>query len=189
MEIDRFVSYLCFKIAKKLKKKVPKSGEPQSFKQILQLPKNEQKLWLNAIKSKYGQLLSSGTLQFLPKSKLPKGRKLLSNRLVLKLKKEPKKLTKYKARLVVRGFMQIEGLDFTETFAATSIPPTWRILLAFAAALNQEIKQIDFIGAFLNGDLNMDIYMEIPEGFADILAKDKAMLKLAIKFGYDPFNP
>ena len=85
--------------------------------------------------------------------------------------------------------MQIKGLDFTETFVATIIPLIWRILLAFAAALNWEIKQIDFIGVFLNGDLDVDIYIELLEGFADILAKDKALLKLATKFGYNPSNP
>ena len=88
---------------------------------------------------------------------------MLSNRLVLKLKKDKdNNPLKYKARLVAKGFMQIVGLDFTETFAATSIPPSWRILLAIAAEQNLEIEQVDFIGAFLNSHLKELIYMLIP---------------------------
>ena len=50
---------------------------------------------------------------------------MLSNRLILKLKKDKNNNPlKYKARLIAKGFIQIIGLDFTETFAVTSIPPS-----------------------------------------------------------------
>ena len=61
----------------------------------------------------------------MPYSDVPRGRKVLKNRLVLKVKLDSQnKPYKYKARLVVKGFMQEEGLDYKETFASTSIPPT-----------------------------------------------------------------
>ena len=49
--------------------------------------------------------------------------------------------------------MQIEGFDYNETFAFITILPTWRILLVITAVKNWKIKQIDYIGAFLNSDL------------------------------------
>ncbi|KAK2066211.1 hypothetical protein P8C59_000046 [Phyllachora maydis] len=76
-----------------------------------------------------------GVFKFLPRSLLPSNRKLITCRNVLKVKKDAKnRPIKYKSRLVARGFMQVEGLDYTVTYASTSILPTWRILLAIAAS-------------------------------------------------------
>ena len=80
--------------------------------------------------------------------------------------------------------MQIEGIDFVNTFASTTIPPIWRILLALAAVNDWEIEQIDFVGAFLNGDLKEDIYMEIPEEFRNLVANNPRFSKLIAKYGY-----
>ena len=96
------------------------------------------------------------------------------------------KITKLKARLVVRGFLQVEGIDYIDTFASTTIPLTWRILLLTLAVINDwEIEQIDFIRAFLNGDLKEDIYMEIPPELIKLVAKDQKFAKLAAKCGYN----
>ena len=58
------------------------------------------------------------------------------------------------------------------TIWAVTILLTWRILLALAVINDWEIEQIDFIGAFLNGDLKEDIYMEIPPELIKLAAKD-----------------
>ena len=105
------------------RKKVTRDGEPQSLAQVLKSPLSGQ--WLDAISAELTQLLEFGTFQFLPKSQLPKDRKPLTSRVVYRYKKNAKgKIVKFKARLVVRGFMQIEGIDFIDTFASTTIPPT-----------------------------------------------------------------
>ena len=76
-------------------------------------------------------------------------------------------------------------MDYSKTFTSTSIPPTWRILLAFAAAKDWEIEQIDFIGAFLNSDLDVDIYLSTPEGFSEWLATATTEIKrLAKSLGF-----
>ena len=82
------------------------------------------------------------------------------------------KITKLKARLMVRGFLQVKGINYIDTFANTIIPFTWRILLTLAIINNWEIEQIDFIGAFLNGDLKKDIYIEIPPELIKLTAKN-----------------
>ncbi|KAK2068047.1 hypothetical protein P8C59_002719 [Phyllachora maydis] len=151
---------------------------------------DERSKWLEAITKEFIQLLELGVFKFLLRSLLPSNRKLITCRNVLKVKKDAKnRPIKYKSRLVARGFMQVEGLDYTITYASTSIPPTWRILLAIGAVLDWEIEQADFIGAFLNSALREEIYMEIPEGLLDLAASNKAIYKLLLKYGYNPSTP
>ncbi|KAK2073300.1 hypothetical protein P8C59_007589 [Phyllachora maydis] len=131
-----------------------------------------------------------GVFKFLPRSLLPSNCKLITCRNVLKVKKDAKnRPIKYKSRLVARGFMQVEGLDYTVIYASTSIPPTWRILLAIGAVLDWEIEQADFIGAFLNSVLREEIYIGIPKGLLDLAASNKAIYKLLLKYGYNPSTP
>ncbi|KAK2070780.1 hypothetical protein P8C59_005249 [Phyllachora maydis] len=163
---------------------------PTTYKQVLKLPKDERSKWLEAITKEFIQLLELGVFKFLPRSLLPSNRKLITCRNVLKVKKDAKnRPIKYKSRLVARGFMQVEGLDYTVTYASTSILPTWRILLAKGAVLDWEIEQADFIGVFLNSALREEIYMEIPEGLLDLAASNKAIYKLLLKYGYNPSTP
>ncbi|KAK2069331.1 hypothetical protein P8C59_003922 [Phyllachora maydis] len=146
--------------------------------------------WLEAITKEFIQLLELGVFKFLPRSLLPSNCKLITCRNVLKVKKDAKnRPIKYKSRLVARGFIQVEGLDYTVTYASTSIPPTWRILLAIGAVLDWEIEQADFIGAFLNSAFREEIYIEIPEGLLDLAASNKAIYKLLLKYGYNPSTP
>jgi len=70
-----------------------------------------------------------------------------------------------KARLVARGFSQIYGVDYLDTYAPVVKLASIRILLAIAAIYGLEIHQMDVVTAFLAGDLEEEIYMEQPEGF------------------------
>ena len=69
-----------------------------------------------------------------------------------------------KARLVALGCRQIHGVDYLDTFAPVVKLTTIRVLLALAAVHDLECEQMDVVTAFLNGDLQEDIYMQIPEG-------------------------
>ena len=73
----------------------------------------------------------------------------------------------YKAQLVAKGFRQVQGVDYDETFSPVAMPKSVRIILAFAAYFNYEIWQMDVKIAFLNGNLTEDVYMMQPEGFVD----------------------
>ncbi|KAK1440871.1 hypothetical protein QVD17_06703 [Tagetes erecta] len=77
------------------------------------------------------------------------------------------KVHTYKARLVVKGYTQIEGIDYEETFSPVAMIKSIRILLAIAAYYDYEIWQMDVKTAFLNGHLSEDVYMVHPEGFVD----------------------
>ncbi|KAK2069118.1 hypothetical protein P8C59_003723 [Phyllachora maydis] len=128
-------SYILSFAYKARKRVISKDSTPTTYKQVLKLPRDERSKWLEAITKEFIQLLELGVFKFLPRSLLPSNRKLITCRNVLKVKKDAKnRPIKYKSRLVARGFMQVEGLDYTVTYASTSIPPTWRILLAIAAS-------------------------------------------------------
>ncbi|GJY02061.1 retrotransposon protein, putative, ty1-copia subclass [Tanacetum coccineum] len=72
---------------------------------------------------------------------------------------------KYKARLVIQGFRQREGLDYFDTYSPVTRITSIRMIIAIAALRNLEIHQMDVKTAFLNGDLEEEIYMNQPEGF------------------------
>ena len=73
----------------------------------------------------------------------------------------------YKAKLVAKGFRQIQGVDYDETFSPVAMLKSIRILLAIAAYYDYEIWQMDVKTAFLNGNLSEDVYKTQPEGFVD----------------------
>ena len=96
----------------------------------------------------------------------PAGRNIIKCKWVfVKKLKSDGTLDKYKARLVARGFTQEHGIDYTETFAPTVQLTTVRLLLAYAAANDWEIHQIDVIAAYLHAELDEELYMELPDGY------------------------
>ena len=76
---------------------------------------------------------------------------------------EPRK----KVRLVAKGCSQIPGIDFSETFAPVVKLDTFRLVIAFSLKHKRKISLLDVWVAFLNGDLNEEIYMDQPEGYVD----------------------
>ena len=74
-------------------------------------------------------------------------------------------IDKYKARLVVKGFRQKECIDYFDTYSPVTRITSIRMLIALAAVYGLEIHQMDVKTAFLNGELEEEIYIEQPEGF------------------------
>ena len=72
-----------------------------------------------------------------------------------------------KARLVAQGFIQVEGLDFGETFAPIARLEAIRILLAYACSHNIKLFEMDVKSAFLNGGISELVYVEQPPSFED----------------------
>ncbi|GKG09150.1 retrovirus-related pol polyprotein from transposon TNT 1-94, partial [Tanacetum coccineum] len=75
---------------------------------------------------------------------------------------------KNKARLVAKGYRQEEGIDFEESFAPVEWIEAIRIFSANAATTNMIIYQMDVKIAFLNGDLQEEVFISQPEGFEDL---------------------
>ena len=99
----------------------------------------------------------------------PKDKNVIPGKWVYKVKtKADGSLEKYKARYVAKGFKQIEGTDYSETFAPTSKPETFRLILSLAARENFILRQMDVKSAYLHPEIKEEIYLEKPSGFEKI---------------------
>ena len=96
---------------------------------------------------------------------LPMGKKTLHNKWVYRVKEEHDGSKRYKARLVVKAFQQKEGIDYTEIFAPVVKLNTIRSVLSIVACEGLYLEQLDVKIAFLDGDLDEEIYM-YPKGFS-----------------------
>jgi hypothetical protein len=109
---------------------------------------------------------------------LPRGHRAITLKWVLKLKRdEVGVIIKHKARLVARGFLQREGIDFNDAFAPVARMESVRLLFALAAQEGWRVHHMDVKSVFLNGDLKEEVYVHQPLGFA-ILDKEGKVLRL-----------
>jgi hypothetical protein len=91
----------------------------------------------------------------------PSDHNVISTRWVFQNKQDQDEIVvRNKARLVAQGYIQVEGLDFGETYALVAKLEAIRILLAYACAHNIMLYQMDVKRAFLNGYINEEVYVE-----------------------------
>ena len=76
-------------------------------------------------------------------------------------------VTRNKSRLVAKGYSQEEDIDYDETFAYVARLEAIRIVLAFDVHSNFKVYQMDVKNAFMNGELEEEIYVQQPPGFED----------------------
>ena len=123
----------------------------------------EADLWLSAMKDELESLEKNKTWVLVH---APKNRKIVDCRWVLGIKQGVNgKLERYKARLCAKGFTQEHGIDYDETFSPVAHFNSIRVFLAVAVWLKMYVQQMDVKTAFLNGELDEEIYMRQPPGF------------------------
>ncbi|CAH9145017.1 unnamed protein product [Cuscuta epithymum] len=157
--LSNFINYEKFSLTHKaFLAAITSRDEPKYFSQAVQDP-----IWREAMQKEITALEENQTWILV---NLPAGKRIVDSKWVYKIKYKPNgEVERYKARLVARGFTQVEGVDFHETFAPVAKLVTVRCMLAVAAKRNWVVHQLDVNNAFLHGDLSEDVYMRIPQGF------------------------
>ena len=89
----------------------------------------------------------------------------MHNKWVYRIKNEHNGSKRFKAGLVVKGFQQKKGIDYSEIFSPVVKMSTVRLVLGIVVAENLHLEQLDVKTTFLHGDLEEDLYMIQPEGF------------------------
>ncbi|KAL5769797.1 hypothetical protein ACOSP7_013951 [Xanthoceras sorbifolium] len=167
------------------------SGEPECYDEAMQVEDSVK--WESAMRDEMDSLMSNQTWEL---AELPPGKKALHNKWVFRIKEEHNGNKRYKARMVVKGFQQKEGIDYNEIFSPVVKLTTIRLVLKIVAAENLHLEQLDVKTAFLHGDLEEEIYMRQPEGFKEAgkenlvcrLKKSLYGLKQAPRQWYNKFD-
>lgn len=154
------LSEMTWEPANQIKSTVPL--EPNNYAEAMSSTDSEK--WLDAMALELAAIKQAGTWTLVT---LPPNRQAIGSRWVLKRKLDAKgNLSRFKARLVAQGFAQKYGIDYEETFAPVAKFPSIRALLALAAQNDLEVHQMDVTSAYLNGELDEEIFMRQPPGFA-----------------------
>ncbi|CAJ2653926.1 unnamed protein product [Trifolium pratense] len=141
-------------------------AEPINWKEAVVSSK-----WNAAMKEELHSIEKNHTWKLV---ELPPQKKAISVKWVFKLKKDPDgKIVKHKARLVARGFLQQEGIDYTEVYAPVARMETIRLVIAIASSYNWSLYHMDVKSAFLNGPLEEEVYVLQPPGFEIASEKNK----------------
>ena len=134
------------------------SDEPASFAEAERHPS-----WRKAMEEEMASIEENCTWSLVD---LPHGRRAIGLKWVFKVKRDENgAVAKYKARLVVKGYAQRQGIDYDEVFAPVARLDTVCLLIALATHEGWEIHHMDVKSAFLNGDLMEEVYVEQPTGF------------------------
>jgi hypothetical protein len=153
--------------------------EPKTLQEALSSPNRTQ--WLSAIHAEVRSLQAKGVYRLVDRTLKMK---VLGSKWVFKVKRDQDgNIIKFKARYVVKGFMQRFGVDYTDTYANVADIDTIRLLLAMACFYDWECDTVDIVTAFLNGDLEEEVYMDQIEGFEEGLAGKKVCMLLKSIYG------
>jgi hypothetical protein len=137
--------------------------DPDSFKEVKQ--RSDKKDWIDAMKCEFESLLENDTWEL---CELPERKKLIDTKWVFKTKRDNDgNVVRHKARLVAKGFVQRFGIDYEETFAPVVRYTSIRFLIALAVKKGMHIHQMDAVTAFLQGEIDKEIFIKQPEGFED----------------------
>jgi hypothetical protein len=146
------------------------SGEPTSYEEAKDDPERQA-----AMKEELRSVEKNGTWELVPPCP---GHWPICLKWVFKLKRdEHGAVIRHKARLVARGFVQQEGVDYEDAFAPVARMESVRMLLALAAQEGWVVHHMDVKSAFLNGDLQEEVYVAQPPGF-EVPGEEKKVYRL-----------
>jgi hypothetical protein len=145
-------------------------SEPSTFEEA-----TKHKVWKDAMIEEYESILKNDVWEVVPR---PQGKSVVTSKWLYKIKHAADgSVEKFKARFVARGFSQKEGIDYDEIFAPVARYTSIRIIISLASVFDWKLHQMDVKTAFLNGEVEQEVYIEQPEGFV-IHGKESHVCKL-----------
>lgn len=145
------------------------ANDPKSIEEMEE--SDDSKQWIEAMKIEYEFLMKNNTWELVNR---PSNKNVIGSKWVFKTKyNQDGSIDRRKARLVAKGYSQIYGIDYLETYAPVANISSIRLILATAVEKELSLHQLDVSTAFLNGDLEEEIFMEQPTGFIDEENKHK----------------
>lgn len=137
--------------------------DPEAYAWAMQVPDATQ--WAKAMEEELDQLCKNKTWELIPASQMETRHCVFRGKWVYQVKRDVDgNIARFKARWVVKSYLQQYKVDFDQTFAAVVKPIAFRVLFAIAAFYNLDINQMDVKTAFLYGLIDQLIYVEIPKG-------------------------
>jgi hypothetical protein len=122
-----------------------------------------QQVWQDAMEEEYQSIMKNDVWDIVLRLE---GKFVVTSNWIYKIKHAVHgSVEKYKARFVPRGFSQVEGIDYEETFAPIARYTSIHTIIALVASMGLKLHQMDVKTAFLNGKIEEEVYIEQPEGF------------------------
>jgi hypothetical protein len=138
---------------------------PQTYREAMSSRKASE--WQKAMQAEFDGCEAAKTWEVISHASLPTGTNVIPVKWVFKIKTDQTgAVAKYKARITPKGFKQKHGVDYFEVYANTGKYKTLRLALGISARRDMELRQLDVPQAFIQADLDEDVYMEMPEGFS-----------------------
>ena len=135
-----------------------RESKPYTFEEAV-----THQVWRDAMMEEYNSIMKNGVWDIVPR---PEGKSVVTSKWLYKIKYAADgSIEKYKARFVARGFSQVEGVDYDETFAPIARFSSIRAVISIVAQMGWRIHQMDVKTTFLNGLLHQGVYLEQPQGF------------------------
>ena len=133
---------------------------PQTYKEAMSSPKAE--MWAKAMNEEIDSLRENNTFTL---TTLPEGKQEVGGRWVYAIKANAVQSKTYKARYVAKGYNQVMGIDYKETFSPTANLTSIRVLMQMTARYDLDLHQMDVKTAYLYAPIDCEVYMGQPEGF------------------------
>ncbi|KAJ9128816.1 hypothetical protein P3X46_034448, partial [Hevea brasiliensis] len=134
--------------------------------------------WIKAMPLELEALEANQTWELVP---YPSHKKPIASKWVFRIKhKSDGSIDRYQARLVAKGFNQLEGIDYTDSFSPVAKLVTVRLFLAISTASNWAIHQLDINNAYLHGFIDEELYMLPPLGYTKAHSGQVCKLKKSL---------
>ena len=126
--------------------------EPSSFEEAVQ-----QLVWVVAMVKEYNSIIWNSVWVIVPR---PEDKSVVSSYWIYEVKHATNgSVEKHKARFVARGFSQVEGIDYDETFSPVARYSSIRSIFALSTQMGWKIHHMDVKTAFLNGMIEEEVYI------------------------------